>query len=705
MTMKKNLYIILLVLGAMLSACSENAVEGVGGNKLQVSIADNFLNVSPRNITLHGQEGQSAILTISAGESVNWVIDNPSFNMVAIGKKQGTGGANVEISMRQSNTDTTEKVYVITVRNGNTGREFPVTIHQRSKAEYISLTCDEKTMPLSGVSHTLLYRVNTSQPWMVEKNYLPWITIEEDHANNTFTVLVKENATAYTRGATLKVSTTDEDKQTAEASIYQSSATITGSADIVIDNENQAQVMFESETSWKATTNDAWLSVSASDGLAGKNTITILAEDNNTIYDLQGSVLIQTYSPNQTERGNSIMIKVVKKGKYISGPEVLEIDANEPHIISIESNTDWKIISLPDWLVADKVSGSGKSEVTFTAQRNYSTGERNGSVIIGHETLTLTHEIKVTQAGLYFNNESESFTVGDTASVVTVKIDTNGEWYTFPSEDWIKVNPDRGIGKQDIEISIAENHSDDERNGFVLIVSGEFAPSVFFLQYGKYIGLSESAFAFSALGESMVLYVTTNTQWKSSIQYSGAQQDWLVAECSADMQSITIKAEPNNTKDERKATLLLTRHDGQNYKVDIVQKGRELSVDKGSLIFPFDPMEQTIRVSADGPFTATASDDWMTINASQSVLTVNVSQNTADTQRIGHITIALDETDLSIDVTIKQNGAKTMIEIEGFGPENDWSESNMNNDTNSMGITIKGYTTEVNYDSAKSANE
>ena len=99
------------------------------------------------------------------------------------------------------------------------------------------------------------------------------------------------------------------------------------------------------------------------------------------------------------------------------------------HTIIVESNDDWSIYGLPEWLSASRISGINTQEVTLTALRNSTGLDREQTLSIRSNNSSNIRTIRVKQ---YANSEGQVFSVDDTSLKYF-----NGSTSNFEAQDSI----------------------------------------------------------------------------------------------------------------------------------------------------------------------------------------------------------------------------------------------------------------------------
>jgi hypothetical protein len=159
--------------------------------------------------------------------------------------------------------------------------------------------------------------------------------------------------------------------------------TLTVSTNIVslpAEANNNKTVDVRSNIAWKATSNQAWLTLSSTADSANK-TITLIAEDN---------IVIAPRTATVTVSGNGVvsqLITVVQRGV---GPMLnistntisIPAPANNSKSFNVISNTKWNAVCNQTWLTLSSLSGTGDTSITLIAQANPDSTMRTATITV-----------------------------------------------------------------------------------------------------------------------------------------------------------------------------------------------------------------------------------------------------------------------------------------------------------------------------------
>ena len=185
-----------------------------------------------------------------------------------------------------------------------------------------------------------------------------------------------------------------------------------------------------SDSDYQVTTDDPWITLSASSGTSGITTVTITTSQNGGA-TRTGVVYIGTESVtvNQAQFVEYIEVSPNSLSFSYSG-DVLEI--------TVTANTDYVISTNYPWLTLSQQSGtSGVTTITVTASANDGNADRNGSISVGSSS------VSVTQA--YNSNPDYQHLAMDILSSGTIVYQVRNKekpiYYKLNDDDWVYINP------------------------------------------------------------------------------------------------------------------------------------------------------------------------------------------------------------------------------------------------------------------------
>lgn len=183
---------------------------------------------------------------------------------------------------------------------------------------------------------------------------------------------------------------------------------------IVSDQSNQISIAFTANKEWTLSSNQSWCTPSVKNGGAGKITVPVNIDKNET-YDSREAVLtIQSGTAKQ-----SVKLTQAQLDAIILAKNAYEVEAEKSELaFELQSNVDFTVESDVEWM--QQVNANGRALVThkllFNVDANMDSAEREGHILVtkgdikqvitvsqkGHKSqvLSITHKLKSFQIPL-----------------------------------------------------------------------------------------------------------------------------------------------------------------------------------------------------------------------------------------------------------------------------------------------------------------
>ena len=246
--------------------------------------------------------------------------------------------------------------------------------------------------------------------------------------------------------------------------------------------------------------------------------------------------------------------------------------SNEGDLIRVEfyASNDWEIIvdeSALSWIsVSPKEGTAGDYTLEISVAANETGEQRYGFVAIvsGDERVDLS----VMQYGLEtvidIPESQTSWDVNCLGKVIEVNFVTNKDWnieVDDKASSWISASPSKGTaGEYTLEISVSANDTEEERYGFVTIVSGDMRKDINIFQGRQETVLdipeSQTSWDISSAEKVIEVNLVTNKDW--SVEVDGSASSWISLsplQGTAGEYTLKISVSENNTENQRNGIL------------------------------------------------------------------------------------------------------------------------------------------------------
>lgn len=612
---------------------------------------------------------------------------------IALSPLSGEASMTVTMNVKENESADNARTAIFYLQSDAADWNFSRAISVSQDKANPVLSTDETALSFGGASGQKSIKVSANCEWSASCSE-SWVSLNEDLVSGILNVSVSANPLDTYREGNIYLRYGDT--ESARIELTQSPSAISASA-YTLQYENTASkydVTIESEAEWTAVVSDSWIQVTPDKGGAGQTSVTIEVAPNISSSDRSGYVSIMTGSTDRLE------IAIRQRGMYIEADASLEFKSTvESKKLRISSNTDWEVLSWPDWLTLSDTTGTGNGEITVTSAENPSTSPREGEIVIGKEGLDMRFTVTVTQSGKTLTTETTSLEFSDKAGSMSFNLFSDASWTSSKTANWFEASPSSGFGDALIEVSVEENTSTEERSGTIIYDYGDKSENVNVHQLAKYMTIDNQTFDFDSKGGNHIIELSTNDNWTATVENDDA---WvgLSKTSGAGSDEIVITAEDNPSVNARSTTIVINAQYSQSVRILVSQKPRHLSVSCGSIsFFANGGTSEVISVETDGIYEINGDTSWFTINKGEGdTFTVYAPENTSDEMRSGKITVALTdlkEGTLSIEIPVVQAGTGGSFIVNGYPADKDWDHVG----DGSLSVTVHGYTSDKNWDS------
>ena len=183
---------------------------------------------------------------------------------------------------------------------------------------------------------------------------------------------------------------------------------------IVTDQSNQITIAFTANKEWTLSSNQSWCTPSVKNGGAGKITVPVTIDKNETYDSREAVMTIQSGSVKQ-----SVKVTQAQLDAIILAKNSYEVVAEQSELaFELQSNVDFAVECDVDWMkqVTEKGRALTTHKLLFTVDANTEPADREGHILVskgnlkqvitvaqkGHKSqiLTITHELNSFQIPL-----------------------------------------------------------------------------------------------------------------------------------------------------------------------------------------------------------------------------------------------------------------------------------------------------------------
>ena len=387
---------------------------------------------------------------------------------------------------------------------------------------------------------------------------------------------------------------------------------------------------------WSATSNAAWITITAGAAGTGNGTVSYSVAANNTTSSRTGTMTIagQTFTLSQSA-GCTFSISP-------SASSVASAATTGSVTVSAGAGCAWTASSSASWItITSGASGAGPGSVGYSVSANTGTAQRTGTLTIAGRTFTVTQDALTCSYSLSPVNA----TLGASASSSTVAVSAASgcAWTASTQTSWITVTSGAsGNGNGQVGYSVAANPSTTGRNGSITIGGQTFAVT----QAGQ-----TCTYAIAPVSASVPADATTSTVSVDTL----AGCNWTATSSAA---WISVTSGGSGTGDGTVGFSVAANTALASRTGALTIGGQTFTVTQGGVVCDsrLSPTsasvgasgsQNTVAVTIPGPcaWTATSPASWITITSGANGLgdgTVGytVAANTSTASRSANLTIA-----------------------------------------------------------------
>ena len=432
---------------------------------------------------------------------------------------------------------------------------------------------------------------------------------------------------------------------------------------------------FTSTGNWNASVSnyraDSWITISPQTGLPGNTILSIKVLPNENTDERSATITLTSGIISK-----KIVLTQKQKDALIVTSSKIEIENTGGQFkVEVKANIEFNTKTNMNWVHVILTRGLQNKVLSFSADVNESTKNREGEIIISSNDLS--EIIKVYQSGeipgiILTTREYQKSSEG---GIIKVEINHNVDYQIKALEtyNWIDEVKSRSYSTHTCYYNISPNNTHDVRKAKLVFVNKEEIASdtLVIVQSGKEIErliLSPTSFNLSADEKTILVNVDTNINY--GVTFSDNWISWSEGSTISNNSNLTFIISKNEKTISRTGTITFL---GENIKqtVTIVQKGdvERLIISPTSFNLPADEKTISVNVDSNIDYEVAFSDNWISWSegskkSNNSNPTFIISKNEKTISRTG--TITFSGRNIKQTVTIIQEGKKITGGIEDF---------------------------------------
>ncbi|NVO18341.1 MAG: BACON domain-containing protein [Bacteroidetes bacterium] len=468
--------------------------------------------------------------------------------------------------------------------NGNHERLIMnATIWLASSSSASTLSVTPSNQAVSPQAGSTSFNVTSNANWSVSSSQ-SWCTLGSSSGSNngTITANFTQNTTNASRTANIIVTVTGLTPVTVTVTQAAPTLSVTPSSQSVSVASGTTPFTVTSNSSWTASSNQSWCTVTPSG--TGNGTVTATYSLNNTAASRTANITV-------TVTGLTPVVVTVTQ----AAPTLSVTPANQNVSVasgstsfSVTSNTSWSASSSQAWCTVT-TSGSGNGTITANLTQNTTSTSRSANVTVTVSGLSPVI-VTVTQAAPTLQVTPSNQDVGVAAGSVSYSITSNTSWTISSNQSWCTVTSP-GSGNGSFSANYSQNSTGSSRMATITVNSPGLTPvDVTLTQAAPDITISPSNQDVTDAAGTANFSIVSNTDWSAS-----SNQPWctVVSSGSGDA-TLTASYAQNTTTNSRICTISILVSGLSPVTATITQAGMALALEPTN--FPTDFSAHNIHI-------------------------------------------------------------------------------------------------------------
>jgi len=501
--------------------------------------------------------------------------------------------------------------------------------------------------------------VSSNANWTVSSDH-DWLisTASSGSENQTITLTATANPTIQSRTAVITVSVPGaiERKVTVTQAAGAPNLSISSSALRVQALSSTVGLNLNSNTAWAVTGIQPWLAISKNSG-TGNEILSVTVSANQKISQ-RSAILV--FSANGVADQTCTVTQEAATPTLTVTPQVFSVRAlsDSTKLIHISSNSTWTASSDQNWLVINKISGSGNEEFSFTTALNTSSIARTAKISILVEGLG-TKTVTVSQDAPTLSLSATSVSVSPTVSSSILTVRSNTKWNVSSNQVWLSVNSSTGQEEGTLSVTTTANKAALKRIGILTFSASGLADQNFTVVQeaaATSFSVNQINLTMGVTGsQNKIIEFTTNANWKVS-----SNQAWLSLGKSEgfvdgeklntsnglENQTIAVATTNNDLATTRFAVISFSVEGlaNQNFTVTQDAAAPTISISTQSLAFGASlSLTKPVSITSNANWTISSSEAWLSLSKTSGLgnenLSIAASPNVSSIIRTATVTI------------------------------------------------------------------
>ena len=618
-------------------------------------------SITPASASVSAAAG-SGTVNVTAGGSCAWTAQSPASWITFSTPTTGTGNGSVGYAVAANNNSSSRSA-TITVA----GQPFVIT--QAGAACDTTLNPTTQNVAAAGGNGSVDVAVPAGCTWSAvpSANWITVLTGATGSGNGTVTYSVGANPNGTSRNGTLAIGgrllTINQAASSCTSSLSSTSESFESAG-----GSRVVSVTIPAGCSWTATSNSAWITVTAGAGpnSSGNGGVTFDVAANSTTAPRTGSLTIAGQTVNVTQTGTcdiTLAPTSVSAGSAASTGSVA---------VTTGAACSWSATSSAAWLsVTGGGTGVGNGNVGYAMTANTTGAARTGSLTIGGRQFSVTQTAASCSVAL--SPASIALTPGVAFRGITVTAASTCSWTATNTASWITITSGAsGTGNGSVFMNIAANNTNLERTA-TLLIGGQTA-TITQAGQGCAVALSPLSVTVAATGSngSITVAASVACTWTAT-----SDSAWITITAGGSATgngTVQYAVAPNPSSTERSGVITIA---GRTFAITQAPTltsaaSCNATLSSSGMTIPSSPLDITVGVSvADGcSWTAASGATWIApttpgARVGPGSQRLSIAENRGSASRVGTATIAGKTFQISQAGACQYSASPTTVSVGG----------------------------------------
>ena len=303
------------------------------------------------------------------------------------------------------------------------------------------------------------------------------------------------------------------------------------------------------------------------------------------------------------------------------GVASLEVEAQGGTVdVTLQSNGEWSIDAMPDWLTVSPTSGSGNATLSLTALPNNSSLGRTGEIKASTKDNTAVMTVSQGFVANYLTIAPALIECGSTGGEFNIEVMSNVDWAVSGMPSWMTCTPMGGSGNAVVTVNVIAISDDTQQSREADVVFGNevLHQTLHVSQNVDYVSqfmITPENIAMACGGESKSVMLTSNESWTATPNAEWVTLDKTQGGGDAE---VVVTVSENPEYEARRTTVLFTSSSGIQIALMVTQEASPdphfLEVSPLSFNFGKEGGQQVLNIACDTEWKIGVESSWLSFS-------------------------------------------------------------------------------------------